>query len=242
MSKKYSIVIPIYNEEKRLEKLFNEISKITNDKFFFNKTEFILVNDGSNDKSFLLINDFIKKKNKNIDLKFINIKINSGKGFAIKKGVIIAKNEWIFTMDADLSVNFNQIKKWFTKYELKFNRAYFGSRSLKSSKVRNKIHRHIIRIILRALVYLFIDNRIRDTQCGFKLYNKSYIQKIFPLLTEKGFIHDIEIIILLKRNKIEIKELPIKWVHFNNSKVRLLTDPIIFFFKLFYIFYKYKKN
>jgi dolichyl-phosphate beta-glucosyltransferase len=145
-------------------------------------------------------------------------------------------------MDADLSVNFNQIKEWFTKYKLKSNHAYFGSRSLKSSKVKTKIHRHIIRIILRSIVYLLIDNRINDTQCGFKLYNKSYIQKIFPLLIEKGFVHDIEIIILLKRNKIKIKELPIKWVHYNNSKVRLFIDPIIFFFKIFYIFYKYKKK
>ena len=169
MTKKYSIIIPIYNEEKRLEKLFHEISIISNDKFFFRKTEIILVNDGSNDKSFFLIKNFIKKKNKHVNLRFINIKINSGKGFAIKKGIMIAKNEWIFTIDADLSVNFNQIKEWFEKYKLKSNCAYFGSRLLKTSVVKTKIIRHIVRIILRVLVYVLIDKRIKDTQCGFKI-------------------------------------------------------------------------
>ena len=75
---------------------------------------------------------------------------------------------------------------------------------MKISLIKYKYYRRAIGHILRALVFLFIDKEVRDTQCGFKLYNKKYIKKVFKLINEKGFAHDIELMLLLKNNKIRL--------------------------------------
>ena len=78
MIKTLSVILPLYNEEKRLNDLFIKISKF---KFLNkNKLEFIFVDDGSNDNSYLLIKNFINKNKKRIDLKLVSYKNNKGKG------------------------------------------------------------------------------------------------------------------------------------------------------------------
>ena len=83
-------------------------------------------------------------------------------------------------------------------------------------------------------------SNVKDTQCGFKLYNRLYAEKIFNLLNEKGFVHDVEILILLCLNNIKVIELPIKWIHKEGSKVNILKDSILMFFSLIKLKIKYK--
>tara|TARA_B110000438_G_C15788718_1_gene639645 strand:- start:622 stop:1350 length:729 start_codon:yes stop_codon:yes gene_type:complete len=238
--KNISIVIPLYNEEKRLDYFFKNFSKFkkVKKKYYF---EFIFVDDGSTDSTQEKILNLIKiYRDKKNTFKLIKSKKNLGKGHALKLGVKNAKYEWVLTMDADLSVDLYQILKWANKYSFKKNYAYFGSRNHSESQIEYKFYRRVIGQFLRLLVYLFLDKKIKDTQCGFKFYNKKYIKKIFNLIKENGFAHDIELILLLKINKIQIKELPIRWIHRDNSKL----DPVIesgkFFIKFFIILIKYK--
>ena len=235
--KKISIVFPLYNEQKRLDKLFNNIDK-------FNKAkkskfcEFIFVDDGSMDTTANKISNFIHR-NKKSNYKVIRSSKNYGKGHALKLGIKSSKYDWIFTMDADLSVNLFQINNWIKKYNFKSNYAYFGSRNHPKSNIKFKYYRKIIGNILQILVYLFVDKNIKDTQCGFKLYNKKYVKNIFNLLNEKGFAHDIELIFLLKRKGIKIKELPVTWKHVGNSKLNPFFESIRFFIRFIIIFLKY---
>ena len=238
--KKISIVFPLYNEEKRLNKLFRNLVN-------FNKSgkstifEFIFVDDGSTDDTAKKISYFISKiKSKKNRFKLIKSKKNFGKGYALKMGVKNSRYSWILTMDADLSVDLFQILKWIKKYTFKDSEAYFGSRNHPASVIKYKYYRKIIGQILRMLVFLFIDKKIKDTQCGFKLYNKKYIKKIFNSLNEKGFVHDVELVFLLKKINIKIIELPIKWEHMDNSKLNPFFESIIFFIKFFKLLIKYK--
>ena len=238
--KKISVIFPLFNEEARLNKLFRKIVKFNRSK---NKKhyEFIFVDDGSTDDTVQKILNFIQtiKGGKN-KFKLIKSSKNFGKGHALKLGVKNSSYSWIFTMDADLSVDLFQINKWIKKYTFKDNEAYFGSRNHPESLIKFKFYRKIIGQILRMLVFLFIDEKIKDTQCGFKFYNKKYIKKVFNSLKEKGFAHDIELIFLLKKNNIKIIELPIKWVHMENSKLNPLSESIVFFIKFFILITKYK--
>ena len=77
-----------------------------------------------------------------------------------------------------------------------------------------------------------------ENQCGFKLYKKKTGKIIFNKLTEKKFAHDIEIVLLATKKKIEIIELPVKWVHKNDSKINLIRDS----FSIFWSIYKMKKK
>ena len=116
---------------------------------------------------------------------------------------------------------------------------YFGSRSHKNSNVKSKFYRKIIGNLLRYLIFIFLKIKIRDTQCGFKLYKSAVAKKIFSRLKFFGYEHDIEIILLLKKFKIYIAELPVTWKHVKLSKVNIILDPIKIFFKVFLIKIKY---
>jgi dolichyl-phosphate beta-glucosyltransferase len=234
--KDISYVIPVYNEEKRLKFLLREI-------LVFRKknknidSEFILINDGSIDKSYQILNDTTKYYK---FIKLINLQKNFGKGYALRKGVLRAKKNYIVTIDADLSVKFNQILLWFNKYKINTkNTVYFASRNHKSSNVKFKFYRKFIGIILSFFVYVFVDKKIKDTQCGFKLYSNKIGKKIFKELNINGFSHDIEVIFLLKKLNKKIHELPVKWTHRNNSKVNLITEPFKFIMNILLLKIKY---
>ena len=224
-----SVILPLYNEEKRLNNLFIKINKF---KFLNkNKLEFIFVDDGSNDNSYLLIKNFIKENKKRIDLKLVSYKNNKGKGFALKKGIAKAKHDWIITVDIDLSVKLEQIKIWQKKKLISQEfKVYFGSRLLAESKVKAKRNRKFIGFIFNIILRKILNSNllnIKDTQCGFKLYEKNIAKKIFRRLTENGYIHDVEILILLQKSKVLVKELAVEWKHKHGSKINLIIDSFI---------------
>ncbi len=241
MIKTLSVILPLYNEEKRLKNLFMKINEF---KFLNkNKIEFIFVNDGSNDNSYLLIKNFINENKKKIDLKLVSYKDNKGKGFALKKGVAKAKHDWIITVDIDLSVKLEQIKIWQKKKLIsKKLKVYFGSRLLSGSKVKAKKDRKFIGFIFNIILRKILNSNllnIKDTQCGYKLYEKSIAKKIFKKLTENGYIHDVEILILLQRSRILVKEIPVEWKHKHGSKINLFIDSIIMLKNLLILKKKY---
>ena len=81
--------------------------------------------------------------------------------------------------------------------------------------------------------------KVGDTQCGFKLYHKSYAKKIFFNLREHGYSHDVEIALLLKENLITIIELPIKWIHRDKSRLNIFYDGLTMIIKLLFIKLRY---
>ena len=229
MLKSISIIYPVFNEEERLSKTFLDIKKFEKVNKFIKK-EYIFVNDGSFDKSLLIIRNEIKKNNK---IKIVSYKKNMGKGYALKRGVQIAKNEWILTSDADCSVSNFQLTKWVEKKYIKQNTfIYFGSRNHPLSIVKKKITRKLVGIIFKLLIRLFFEIKISDTQCGFKLYKLNIAKKIFKKISTNGYMHDIEICIIAKILNLRIEDLPVKWTHVNDSKINFLGDVFKVVFSL----------
>ena len=134
-------------------------------------------------------------------------------------------------LDIDLSVELEQIKIWQKKKLISQKiKVYFGSRLLSESKVKAKKDRKFIGFIFNIVLRKILNSNlldIKDTQCGFKLYQGNIAKKIFKRLTENGYIHDVEILILLQRSKISVKEIPVEWKHQHGSKINLILDSII---------------
>ena len=235
MIKSLSIIFPVFNEELRLKSSFNHITSFLKKKKKI-KTEIIFVDDGSQDNSYNLINRFIKnfKLNKKIKIKALRLKRNLGKGAALKLGVKHAKHEWILTTDIDMSVSLFQFISWLNKKLIneKFF-VYFGSRKHKKSIVKKNQFRNMLGSIMTLLILIILNIKIKDTQCGYKLYKKKIGKLIFSKLKTFGFNHDLEIVLLLKSKNIKIKELPVKWTHKNNSSLNIFWDPIKMFFGIF---------
>ena len=234
-----SIIYPIFNEEKRLAKTFNDINRFDKSKNSIKK-EYILVNDGSTDKTLLLIEKRFKNK-KNI--KIISYSKNRGKGYALKKGIQKAKYEWVLTTDADCSVSNFQVCNWIkNNFINKKSFIYFGSRNLSKSVVKKNLTRIIVgKIFIFLLKFLFQIN-LSDTQCGFKLYKSTYAKKIFKKILTDGYMHDIEVCIIANKLNLKIIELPVKWTHMPDSKINFFIDSIKIIFNLLKIKnYNYEK-
>ena len=241
MIKSLSIIFPVYNEELRLKSSFNHIRSFLKKKKKF-KTEIIFSDDGSQDNSYNLIVQFIKsfKSNKKIKIKVVKLKKNLGKGGALKMGVKFAKNSWILTSDIDMSVSLFQLTNWLDKKLVnKKNFIYFGSRKHEKSIVKKKIFRNILGNIMGFLISTLLNIKIKDTQCGYKLYEKKIGKLIFSKLKTFDFNHDLEIILFLKTKNIKIKELPVRWTHKNNSSLNIFWDPIKMFLGIFKIRLRY---
>ena len=222
-----SLIIPLYNEEIRLKKslkiIQNFLSKGKN-------TEVIFVNDGSNDNSDMIIKNFITKiKNKKL-IKYISYKKNIGKGYAVKKGVLKSKKKWILICDVDMSVKPDQINDWSKKkYISNNNKAYFASRKHSLSMIETSIIRKMLGIIFNIVVYTLFNIKIKDTQCGFKLFNQTYAKSVFKKISSYRFSFDVELVLILRKKNIKIIELPVNWIHKTGSKLNIFYDmPIMF--------------
>lgn len=133
-----SIIFPVFNEQSRINNSLNKINKfikVSKLKYL----EIIFIDDGSTDRTFSIIKNFISafKNNKKIRVLLIKNYRNFGKGYSLKKGILSARAEWILTTDIDLSVNINQYQKWFlNRISQKNYFIYFGSRNHPFSKVK----------------------------------------------------------------------------------------------------------
>ena len=229
MIKSLSIIFPVFNEELRLNSGFEHIKSFLRKKKNF-KTEIIFVDDGSKDNSYKMIKNFILSQNKKNRIKVLRLKKNLGKGGALKLAVKKASYDWILTTDVDMSVSLFQFLDWLKKKFInKKYFVYFGSREHKKSIVKKNFFRNILGFIMRLLISLILKINIKDTQCGFKLYKKKIAKMIFPKIRNNGFDHDLEIVLQLKFKKIKIVELPVRWIHKDNSSLNILLDPIKMF-------------
>jgi len=237
MIKSLSIIFPVFNEQLRINNSLNKIKKfikVSKLKYI----EIIFIDDGSIDRTFSIIKNFISAFKNNNKIRVILLKNyrNFGKGYSLRKGILHSRGEWILTADIDLSVNINQYEKWFLNSMSQKNYfIYFGSRNHPNSKVQKTLSRYLLGQIFRFLIYFLFKIRFYDTQCGYKLYKNTIAKKIFSKLKDDRFAHDVEIILIATFMKILIKEMPVDWVHKNHSKVNILKDVFIMFWDLLMI-------
>jgi len=233
MIRSLSIIFPCYNEADRLKYTFNDIKKF-HEKKITNNFEIIFVNDGSSDNTFQILKNYKNKNTKlNKKIKIISYQNNKGKGYALKKGVEIARFDWILTLDADISVSITQLNDWIKHKKIKKEKfIYFGSRNLKDSTIKFKIYRKLIGLIFIKIIKIFFNINLSDTQCGFKLYKKDIAKKLFSDLKMLDFTHDIEIVLLSKKKGYIVIELPVNWIHKKGSKISVFKDSLKMFISL----------
>ena len=231
-----SIIIPAYNEEKRIQKTLERIFSYMKEKK--HDFEIIVVDDGSKDKTVELVELFRKKNSKGKKkadknrIKILkNIK-NKGKGHSVKRGMLSGEKKWLLFSDADLSTPIEEIEK-FEKYIDQYS-IIIASRNLKESQIKIKQPklRSTLGKIFPFVVNLFTIRGIKDTQCGFKLFRKDVAEKIFPLQTSKRFAFDVEVLFIAKKHGYKIKEIPVIWINALGSKVDPINDSISMFFDL----------
>jgi dolichyl-phosphate beta-glucosyltransferase len=209
---KLSVVIPVYNEERRIKDSLDKINKYLKNKNY----EIIVVDDGSTDKTREIVQKFkniiITKKRK-----------NKGKGYSVKQGMLMAKGEYVLFLDADLSTPIEELGE-FLKLIKKYD-VVIGSRAIKGSKVKTSWYRKLLGRIGNFFISILAVKNIKDTQCGFKLFRKEAAKKIFEKQTINGWGFDFEILHIAQKLGFSIKEQPVNWTLGKESKVKLTDYP-----------------
>jgi dolichyl-phosphate beta-glucosyltransferase len=95
--------------------------------------------------------------------------------------------------------------------------------------------REIGGIIFNRIVRVVLGLKLHDTQCGFKLFRRSKIRPVFEKMRIDGFGFDPELLFLASRNGLKIMEIPVRWSHAEDSKIRFMRDSVRMFSDLFQI-------
>ena len=206
-----SIVIPAYNESKKIKKDIFAADKFIQDNF--NSGQIIVVDDGSKDETTQVAQSIRNEIKTELDV--IKLEKNSGKGAAIAKGVENSKGEIVLYADAGLTVPFTYALIGIKL--IKENKCDIanGSRKLTESDIKMKqdFDRRIISLFFGIFTKLFLNipSEMTDTQCGFKIYKGEVARELFPQLKVTGFLFEIEFILLALKKDYKILEFPITW-------------------------------
>lgn len=290
-----SVVIPAYNEEKRIIPALEEAIEYLDERFgrsdgddestnskkkkkkrgtsttqhhrqVFRKTkdgakkegevsgyEILIVDDGSRDKTIDVVLEFSRKHNLHDILRVVHLEKNRGKGGAVTHGFRHVRGEYIVFADADGASRFSDLGRLIEGCEDVVdasNRGVaIGSRGhlvgsdavVKRSALRNFLMKsfHFVLMILTPPA----TSRIRDTQCGFKLFSRAALPHIIPYMHMEGWIFDIEMLMLAESAPptpvvasdgtvigaapgIRVAEVPIDWHEVEGSKMSLIRDSV----------------
>jgi dolichyl-phosphate beta-glucosyltransferase len=218
-----SIVIPTYNEEKRitltLDKIITHMDRSQLD------YEIVVVDDGSKDDTCKFVQLYINRYPDRIMLH--TIKNNSGKGFAVTQGMLIAGGENILYTDADLSTPIEEINRFLNEIDKGFGLVIASRAHRESEIIRHQpFYREIMGKIYNLIVRTVLEIPFRDTQCGFKLFRKDTAKEIFSKILTRRFSFDTEVVLIAMKINSRISELPAPWINSPKSSVRIIRDSL----------------
>jgi dolichyl-phosphate beta-glucosyltransferase len=208
-----SIVLPAYNEEIRIIPTIGAIASHVSQLGM--PWELIVSDDGSKDQTVPLLEE----------LDFANLRVlrapqNGGKGSAVRRGMLAARGDYILFSDADNSTPIEEMGTLLTKVRDEGYDIAVGSRAADGAEEAHKSFlRHLMSGGLRWLVRHGLRVGVRDTQCGFKLFNRVSAERLFNAQTIMGFSFDLEILYLASKFGFRVVEVPVRWIDAPGSKV-----------------------
>ncbi len=211
-----SIVIPTFNEEKRISLTLRMIREYFSNKNF--QYEVVVVDDGSTDNTVDIV-----ERNSQLFENFVlieNIK-NMGKGYSVKKGMVEASGELKLFMDADSSVEIKTLDS-FVKHIKSGADIIIGSIEVNGASIKddNLGYRRVFGKISKVIIRALATPGIYDTQRGFKLFTKQAADTVFKRQTIDRWGFDIELIVIAQDNHLKIVEVPVDWKNSKASSVR----------------------
>jgi glycosyltransferase involved in cell wall biosynthesis len=223
-SPKLSIVIPAFNEEKRLPATLERIANYIRGSG--RQTEVIVVDDGSRDATAAVAESF---RGKIEDLRVISNGQNRGKGYSVRHGSMESQGEIVLFTDADLSAPIEEADKLLAKmdgYDVAI-----GSRAMnrKLIEVHESKFRELAGIIFNRIVRMILRLPFVDTQCGFKAFRRERCKIIFEQQTIERFGFDPELLYLARHHGLRTAEVAVRWAHSPATKVNMLRDSVQMF-------------
>jgi dolichyl-phosphate beta-glucosyltransferase len=215
MAKKLSVVIPAYNEEKRIQKTLEDVDLYLEKQGY--DYEIIVVDNNSNDKTSEVVKNLARDSVQNAR---VVLETTKGKGAAVKKGMLEAIGEFAVFMDADNATPIAEIEKFWPHLESGIE-VVIGSRYQDPStvKIKQPFYRVLLSRMSNILIQIVLIPHIKDTQCGFKAFRSTAAKEIFKHVTIFGWAFDMELLAIALKLSYRIKEVPVSWEEHGGSHV-----------------------
>ncbi len=219
-----SLVIPAFHEEGRLPSALARLSEFCAARVA--SAEVVIVVEHGSDRTLEIAQRFAVG---HPHFRVIANAVQRGKGYAVRTGMLQARGDVIFYMDADLSVPLAEVPKFLSHFAahleidvLVGNRQHPESRITRAqSWLRRTMGQTFNRVLQAAAVA-----PLRDTQCGFKAFRHAAAQAIFARQKLDGFAFDVEVLLLAQRLGLQVADLPVEWINSPESKVQMVHDSL----------------
>lgn len=222
-----SIVIPAYNEERRLPQTLTRIMDYVTQQSY--EVEVLVVDDGSEDATAQCAEQHTGVQVLRCD--------HRGKGFAVRSGALAAKGDYILLCDADLAVPIEDWEKLYAYLSQGYDVAIGSREGVGARRVGEPWHRHIMGRVFNLIVRGVAIRGIQDTQCGFKALSRAAACDLFQRMRIYGehtrpvrgaavTAYDVELLFLARRFGYQIAEVPVYWHYGTETKVDPLRDSL----------------
>ncbi|HEY7634514.1 MAG TPA: dolichyl-phosphate beta-glucosyltransferase [Gemmatimonadales bacterium] len=220
---KISVVVPAYNEERRIERMLLEALAYFRQRNL--PAEIVVVDDGSRDHTSGVVGRLSRAWPQ---LRLIRLAQNHGKGYAVRTGVVNSTGDFVLLADADGATPMVELER-LEQALRQGDDVAVGSRAITPEAgvhIERKWYRHVMGRTFHWLVETLAVRGIRDTQCGFKLFRGGVAHDLFSRMRMSGFSFDVEVLLMAQRRGYRIAEVPINWIHQPGSKVNMFWDSI----------------
>ncbi len=231
-----SVIIPAFNEEKRLPGTLNEIAAFVKARGF--DTEVIVVDNVSNDRTGKIAEDFASR------YQFMKhlYEGTRGKGAAVRTGMLAAQGEYMFICDADMAVPIDEALNFLPPLLQDYDIA-IGSREAEGSRRYDEpFHRHLMGRVFNLIVRVLLLSGLSDTQCGFKCFRRDIAHELFSAGRINGWSFDVEVLYIARLKGYRIVEVPVNWYYGEKSKVSPVRDTWLMLKEVLWIRKHWKKK
>ena len=213
-----SLIIPAYNEETRLADTLRQVFEFAERQSY--SIEVLVVENGSMDGTFQIAQDFARQYPHTHVLQ----NTLSGKGRAVRQGMLAATGEYRFMCDVDLSMPIEEINRFIPPSLEGYDIAIASREAPGAVRHGEPYYRHFVGRIYNGLIRSLALPGLQDTQCGFKCFRGAVAEELFQRQTLTGWSFDVEILFIARLLGYKLIEIPIHWYYNPHSKVRVVRD------------------
>jgi dolichyl-phosphate beta-glucosyltransferase len=212
-----TLIIPAYNEERRLPQSLDQIAEFVQQQL--EPMEVIIVENGSRDRTTEIAEEYAAK------YPFVRVLHSSkGKGAAVRVGMREGRGRYLFICDSDLSMPISEVRKFLPPDLEDYDVAIASREGPGAHRYGEPAYRHMMGRVFNLIVRVLAVPGFQDTQCGFKSFRNEVGKEVFADLTMTGWVFDVEALFIARRRGYGVVAVPIDWYFDADSRIEPLWD------------------